>query len=201
MIQAVIFDYGNVLSRTLDPRPRAVWEDKIGLAPGGLQQAVHNDQSWVEAQCGRMSIAAYWNEVGKTLNLTPPEVKALRMDFYRGDSRNDDLVARIDQMRTTGLRTAILSNFSPELRPMLTQQALQQRFDTIVISAEIGVMKPAAAAYQAVLDRLALPAARCVFIDDQAANIAAAQALGMYGIVFRDNASCLAALDRLLMGN
>jgi putative hydrolase of the HAD superfamily len=199
MIQAVIFDYGNVLSQTLDPRPRAVWEDKIGLTSGGLQQAVHNDQSWVEVQCGRMSTAAYWNEVGKTLNLTPQEVAALRMDFYRGDSRNDDLVARIDQIRTTGLRTAILSNFSPELRTMLTQQALQQRFDAIVISAEIGVMKPAAAAYQAVLDRLALPAARCVFIDDQAANIAAAQALGMYGIVFRDNASCLAALDRLLI--
>jgi FMN phosphatase YigB (HAD superfamily) len=45
---------------------------------------------------------------------------------------------------------------------------------------------------------LDLPAAACVFIDDQPGNIDAAKALGMQGIVFRDNPSCIAALTRLL---
>jgi glucose-1-phosphatase len=198
MIQAIIFDYGNVLSHTLDRQPRALWEHKLGLAPGALQRTVHNDHSWVEVQCGRLSVDAYWNEVGQTLNLTPQGVAALRADFYRGDRRNDGLVAHIDQLRATGLRTAILSNFSTELRTMLAQQALPHRFNAIVISAEIGIMKPATAAYRAVLDRLALVPECCVFIDDLAANVEAAQAMGMQGIVFRDNRSCFAALERLL---
>ena len=112
--------------------------------------------------------------------------------------RNSELVDWIDQMRSSGLRTAILSNFSVELRSFLEQQALIDHFDQIAISAEIGVMKPAAEAYQAVLAMLDLPADACVFVDDLPANIDGAQALGIHGIVFRDNPSCIAELDRLL---
>lgn len=122
----------------------------------------------------------------------------MRSDFYRADLRNDELVAYIAQMRRAGLRTAVLSNFSKELRAFLMHHDLLPHFDQIAISAEMGVMKPAPQAYYEVLAMLDLPAADCVFVDDQPANIHAAQALGIHGIVFRDNPSCIAALDRLL---
>ena len=197
MIRAVIFDYGSVLSRTLDPQLRAAWEEQLGLEPGGLQQAVHNDRSWIEAQCGRLPVEAYWTDVGQRLGLTPPETAQMRTDFYRADRRNDELVEYIAQIRTAGLQTAVLSNFSLELRLLLEQHALLKHFDQIAISAEIGVMKPAAKAYHTVLAMLDLPATACVFVDDQPVNIRAAQVLGMHGIVFRDNPSCIAELNRL----
>ena len=200
MIQAIILDYGNVLSRTLDPRPRAHWENRLRLTPGALQRVVHNDHTWVEAQCGRLSVDDYWQNVGQTLNLTSQDIASLRQDFYRGDVRNNDLVTCIDQLRSGGLRTAILSNFSTELRSLLHQQDLQRRFDVIVISAEIGIMKPAIAAYRAVLDQLDLAPECCVFIDDLSTNVEAAHTLGMQGILFRDNASCFVTLDGLLRG-
>ena len=158
MIKAVIFDYGSVLSRTLELQPRRVWEQKLGLDPGDLERAVHNDGSWVEAQCGRMTVDAYWDNVGAQLGLAPANIAQLRVDFYRGDRRNNPLVVRIDAMRKAGLQTAILSNFSTELRPFLAQQDLLHRFDHIAISAEIGAMKPGARAYQSILDMLSLPA-------------------------------------------
>lgn len=198
MIRALIFDYGSVLARTLDPRPRAAWEKRLGLEAGGLQQVVHNNTSWVEAQCGRLPVAAYWIDVGQRLGLTPQETDRLRNDFYRADCRNDELVAYIARMRSAGLQTAVLSNFSVELRFFLDQHKLLNHFDQIAISAEIGIMKPAPKAYQEVLRMLDLPAATCVFVDDQPVNIEAAQALGMHGIVFRDNPSCIAQLNRLL---
>lgn len=198
MIRALIFDYGSVLSRTLDPRPRIAWEKQLGLEADGLQQVVHNDTSWVEAQCGCLPVEAYWIDVGQRLGLTPQETSRLRTDFYRADCRNDELVAYIARMHSAGLQTAVLSNFSVELWILLDQHHLLQHFDQIAISAEIGVMKPAAEAYQEVLRMLDLPAAACVFVDDQSVNIEAARALGMHGIVFRDNPSCIAQLDRLL---
>jgi putative hydrolase of the HAD superfamily len=143
-------------------------------------------------------VAAYWLDVGQQLGLKPNETARMRHDFYRGDKRNDELVAYIDQVRAAGLRTAVLSNFSVELRGFLEHHILLDRFDRIAISAEIGVMKPSAKAYQAVLAMLNLPAAACVFVDDQPGNIKAAEALGMQGIVFRDNPSCIAELTRLL---
>jgi putative hydrolase of the HAD superfamily len=60
-------------------------------------------------------------------------------------------------------------------------------------------MKPQPAAYRAVLDMLRVPATTCVFVDDQPANVAAAQALGMHGLVFQNTPACLALLDSLLL--
>jgi putative hydrolase of the HAD superfamily len=197
-IEGVIFDYGRVLAHTQHQQPRAAWERRLGLPPGALTRAVHNEHSWIAAQRGAITIDRHWQEVGTTLGLLPADTVALRAAFYRGDVLNMDLVACIDRLRARGLRIGLLSNFSTDLRAMLVQQELHQRFDALAISAEIGVMKPDAAAYQAVLAMLRLEAPACVFIDDIPANVEAAQAIGMQGIVFADNPSCLAALTHVL---
>ena len=201
MIQGVIFDYGNVLSATRDPRPRAAWERKLGLPAGQLGRMVHNDHSWVAAQCGHISVDDYWQGIGKVLHLPPDDVAQLRTDFYRGDMRNDALVVRLDAMRQAGVRLGILSNFSQELWTLLEQQDLRHRFDAIAVSADIGVMKPNPAAYHAILEMLSLPPEACLFIDDLPDNIAAAQALGLHSIMFRDHPSCLAEIDRRWTGS
>ena len=198
MIRGVICDYGSVLARTLDAKPRAAWERRLGLEPGSLERTVHNAGSWIEAQCGRITADTHWQDIGAQLGLTPADTAALRADFYRSDRRNDNLVTRIVRLRATGCRLSILSNFSLELYALLDQHDLRRHFDHIAISAELGIMKPHAAAYEAILTMLDLPAASCVFIDDMPANVVAAQALGIHGIVFRDNASCFAALDRFV---
>jgi putative hydrolase of the HAD superfamily len=197
--RAVIFDYGNVLTRTLDPTPRARWEQRLGLEPGALQRLVHNDDSWIAAQCGRITAAAHWHEVGRALQLPPGELLALQHSFYSGDVLNTALLMRLDALRAAGIRTALLSNFSTDLWRLLAQHDLLRRFDHLAISAEIGVMKPQPAAYRAVLDMLRVSATTCVFVDDQPANVAAAQALGMHGLVFQNTPACLALLDSLLL--
>src|ERR671937_87844 len=200
-IKSVIFDYGRVLAWTQHQEPRAAWERRLGLAPGALTRAVHNQHSWIAAQHGTISIDAHWQEVSTALRLTPADTTALRAAFYAGDVLNVELVACIDGLRAHGLRVGLLSNFSADLRAMLAQQDLLRRFDALAISAEIGIMKPDAAAYQAILAMLRMEAHTCVFIDDAPANVAAAQAVGLHGIVFEDNPSCLAALTHLLGRN
>jgi len=197
-IQGVIFDYGRVLAWTQHQEPRAAWEHQLGLAPGALTRVVHNERSWIAAQRGTISIDAHWQAVSTALRLTPEDTAALRAAFYAGDVLNVELVACIDRLRTSGLRIGLLSNFSADLRAMLAHQDLLRRFDALAISAELGLMKPEAAAYRAILTMMQMEAHTCVFIDDVPANIAAAQAVGLHGIVFEDNASCLAALTRLL---
>lgn len=197
-IRGVIFDYGRVLAHTQYQEPRAAWERRLGLEPGALTRAVHNAHSWIATQRGEITIDRHWQAIGTALGLRPEDTTALRAAFYSGDVLNVELVACIDRLRTSGLRVGLLSNFSADLRAMVVQQDLLRRFDALAISAEIGVMKPDAAAYRAVLAMLGMEAQTCVFIDDVPANVAAAQAVGLHGIVFEDNASCLAALARLL---
>jgi putative hydrolase of the HAD superfamily len=197
-ITGVIFDYGRVLAWTQHQAPRAAWERRLGLAPGALTRAAHNEHSWMAAQRGTITVDAHWQEVGTALGLTAEDTVALRAAFYAGDMLNTELVACIDRLRAIGLRVGLLSNFSADLRTMLAQQDLLRRFDALAISAELGVMKPDAAAYRAVLAMLGMEPHTCIFIDDIPANVAAAQAVGIHGIVFEDNPSCLAALMHLL---
>lgn len=57
-------------------------------------------------------------------------------------------------------------------------------FEGIVVSGEEGVIKPDPRIFRILLDRYGVPAETAVFIDDVAANAAAASALGMHGIHF-----------------
>ena len=199
-VKAVIFDYGGVLARTVDPAPRAAWERDLGLAPGALTAAVHDKQLWVAAQNGSITSDAHWRAVGEALGLSVSQLRELRASFYGGDVLNHELLACIDRLRQQDIALGLLSNFSTDLRGMLEAQDLLRRFDHVAISAEIGVMKPDAAAYEAILGMLTLPASACAFVDDLPANVAAARALGMHGIVFEDTTSCLVSLERLLRG-
>ena len=199
-IEAVIFDYGGVLARTVDQEPRAAWERQLGMTPGTLTSTVHDEELWVAAQMGSIHSDAHWQAVGKALRLNDLRLREMRRAFYAGDVLNEQLLSAIDCIRRQGLRVGLLSNFSSDLRGMIEAQDLPRHFDRIAISAEIGVMKPDPAAYEAVLGMLALPASVCVFVDDLPVNVAAARALGMHGIVFEDTVSCLEALHGLLRG-
>ena len=65
-----------------------------------------------------------------------------------------------------------------------------------MVSGIEGVMKPDAAIYRLLLDRNGLDAADCLVIDDTAANVTGAQAVGLDGIHFRDAPGLADALDR-----
>jgi hypothetical protein len=92
-IRGVIFDYGRVLAYTQNQAPRAAWEHRLGLEPGALTRAVHNEHSWIAAQCGVITIDRHWQVVGTRLGLLPDDTAALRAAFYSGDVLNVELVA------------------------------------------------------------------------------------------------------------
>ena len=58
-------------------------------------------------------------------------------------------------------------------------------FDRIFVSHEIGLRKPGHAAFEHIAREIGVPLARILFLDDSAANIDAARALGMGAILVR----------------
>ena len=103
-----------------------------------------------------------------------------------------DLVARV---KAAGLRTAVLSNSWANEYP---REGWDELFDAVVISGEVGMRKPEPRIYQLLLDRLALPAGACVFVDDLAVNVAAAVQVGMVGVLHRSVDQTAAELEVLL---
>jgi len=107
-----------------------------------------------------------------------------------------DLVARLD---AADVPLFAITNFSHEFFPpfRMTEAALFDRFRGIVVSGEEKLVKPDAAIYRLALDRFGLPAAGTVFIDDNAANVAGADAVGMTGILFTGVDDLVPRLQRL----
>ncbi|MGH3418016.1 MAG: HAD-IA family hydrolase, partial [Streptosporangiaceae bacterium] len=70
-------------------------------------------------------------------------------------------------------------------------------FDAVVISAEVGMRKPEAAIFLLAAEALRLDPRECAFVDDVAANVAAAAACGMTGVLHTDPAATAAALADL----
>jgi 2-haloacid dehalogenase len=94
-----------------------------------------------------------------------------------------DLVAELD---AAGVPLYAITNFSGEFfAPFRAQEAaLFDRFRGIVVSGDERLTKPDPAIYHVALDRFGLEAARTVFVDDRADNVAGAEAVGMIGVVF-----------------
>ena len=92
----------------------------------------------------------------------------------------------------------VISNAPPSLPEGLEYLELATYFDTIVVSALVGVQKPTAAIFQIALDRLGVAAAESFFVDDIEENVTAATALGMAAaLIDRDDKHPQAACLRL----
>ena len=185
MIRAVIWDWGGVLMRTMDIRPRMAWERRLGLPPGMLADTFFGSQSWDRAQRGEASLDDVWAEVADRLGIRPADLSALRRDFWAGDYLDEELVGLIRELRRAGIRTALLSNHPTRLYRLLAGRGLIALFDTVVVSGEEGITKPDPAIYRLTLDRLGVSPAEAAFVDDWKLNVEAAGNLGLVAIRFR----------------
>ena len=96
-------------------------------------------------------------------------------------------------------KTGLLSNFSNDLRPKIENEwAIASAFDEIIISCEVGMIKPDPAIFNLMLDRLGVKVDESVFIDDRIKNIDGAKELGLHTIFFTDKEQAFGELARIL---
>lgn len=188
MIRAVIFDIGGVLVRTEDLEPRRKWERRFGLPDWGLAQLVFDSPAALEATVGRADESATWEHAARVLGLNADELAQLRSDFWAGDVYDDALIDYVRSLRPR-YKTGILSNAWPGARAFHQPRLNGETFDVLVFSSEEGVAKPAPEIYRRALARLGVTAPEAVFVDDVPENVAAACALGMAGVHFRQGMS------------
>ena len=93
----------------------------------------------------------------------------------------------VKDLIATGVRTLGLTNWSAEtFHHAVPAAPAIGLLEDVLVSGREGVAKPDAAIYALLIERYGLEPAHTVFIDDSPANVAAARALGLLGIVFAD---------------
>jgi len=199
-ITVVFWDLGGVLVRTEDRSKRERWEHRLGMEPRQLDRLIFGGDAGRKASVGEYSVDEVWEWVRQELDLSQEEGQQLARDFWQGDDLDSELVAYIRGLRVK-FQTGLISNAWLELRGMLENHwNIDDAFDDLVISAEVGLAKPDPAIYRLALERLNVEADRAVFVDDFIQNIAAAAEIGMHAVHFTNPDQAMADVNQLIGG-
>ncbi|HHX63910.1 MAG TPA: HAD family phosphatase [Chloroflexi bacterium] len=185
-IRAVVFDWGGVIQRTRSHMPRQRLDDELGLPRGGVERAVFESAVWEQASTGRCSADDAWEAIATSLRVAPDDLDEFVRRFFAGDRVDDEIVALIRRLRGRGVPVGLLSNAPPGRTrgTVAARWGMEGLFDVQVFSYEVGVLKPDARMYRAVLAALDVPAEDALFIDDSPANVRGALDVGMAAVLF-----------------
>jgi 2-haloacid dehalogenase len=184
---AVIFDIGNVLFHW-DPRflyERLIEDDRA--LDAFVRDVVTHD--W-----------HFQHDAGRAFVDTSAELAALHphhADLIAawGPRFNESVGGPVEGMHaivealdSAGVPLFAITNFSHEFFPPFRAEwpDLFDRFQGIVVSGEERLVKPDPAIYALALGRFGLAPGEAVFVDDNPANVAAAQAMGVASHRFED---------------
>lgn len=196
-IRNIFIDFGGVLVRTEDRTPRRRAAERLGLTEQELERIVFESESSRRASLGEIPEAEHWRAVAQTLRLPPPEAEAVIAEFFAGDRADARWLNFLRSLRPER-KVCLISNAWSGLRAWITRQGFADVFDQMVISAEVGLMKPDPRIYLLALQKLNARADESVFIDDMLVNVEAARSLGMTGIHFTHPERVLEELQALL---
>jgi HAD superfamily hydrolase (TIGR01509 family) len=180
----VVFDVGNVLLRW---DPRLVYRDLIPeperldwfmrhvcTAAWNIEQ--DRGRSWADGVALLVSQHPEWER----------EIRAYDERWHESvPGIVEESVAVLEALKARGDKVYAITNFSREKwAECLIRFPFLQSFDGVVVSAHERLLKPDPAIFSVLLNRYGLAAEDCIFIDDSAKNIAAAEDVGMRAVHF-----------------
>lgn len=102
-------------------------------------------------------------------------------------SRTDtETLSLVEELHHSGYKTPVLSNTIPPHMRVNRERNLFKLFEPEIFSCDVGWRKPEAEIYCIALERSGVAAAEAIFIDDVPGYVAAAEALGIDGILFQN---------------
>ena len=196
-IRAVLFDMGGVIVRTEYQSPRQHLAERLGMEYDDLVKIVFDSDSGYQASIGAITVEEHWAWVMKRLKCPVSEMDAIRHEFFAGDIIDRTLIDFLRSLRDK-YKTGIISNAWGDLREYIVREKFDDAFDHMIISSEVGTVKPEAKIYQIALEQVGVKPKEMVFVDDFAVNIEGCEKVGIKGILFKDPASALKQLKALL---
>jgi putative hydrolase of the HAD superfamily len=187
-LQAVIFDYGEVLSGPPDPEAHR----KL-LAIAGVSEEPFEKAYWahrLDYDADILNGQTYWQTVARDtgVDFTAQQiVQLLEVDARMWMNLNPAMLAWIPRIKDAGFRLGILSNMGDGvleyLRPRFSWLG---QFDQLTWSCELGVVKPDPAIYLHTIKKLNVKPEQALFIDNLQKNIVGAEEVGLNAALFEN---------------
>lgn len=198
-IKAIVFDFGGVIGKTdrqeiisFVAKSLSVSNEEAikileNLKASSLKDNIENDY-WLNED--------FWVNYSraKNIQLPPHWIEKLNDERLKAVRVIPGMISLVKNLKTQGYRVALLSNERKSQAQIKRKLGLYYLFDPTILSYEIRLRKPDLNAYYLMLNRLNLPAQNVLFIDDKPENVAAAKAIGIDAILFKDLSQLISAL-------
>lgn len=199
-IRNVVFDFGGVLVRW---QPEAVIAGFYADAAlrDLVRGAVIRHPDWIDIDRGTLSESDAVERFAARMSRPADEMRALMEHIKSSLTPMPESIALLNELVERGVPVYGLSNMSAPIFALLkSRHDHWSRFSGIVISGEVGLVKPEPEIFNHLAERYHLVPAETVFIDDHLPNIESARRLGFRTIHFADAGQCRRELDRHLSG-
>ncbi len=112
----------------------------------------------------------------------------------------DGAVELLAALAARGLRLALLSNIAIDIRPRLNQLGMLELFDTVLLSYEVGLVKPDPRIFERAVQAIEVAPSECVMVGDSPITDGGAAAAGITALIIPviDDRPQLAAVSRML---
>ncbi|MDO4867249.1 MAG: HAD family phosphatase [Clostridia bacterium] len=193
MIRNLLFDLVGVLMRfDTEGYYRA-----HGIGPGDaglLRREVFGSLEWAMQDRGTISEA---DATASIASRVPARLHGAVRDFVRRENRAilpvPGMEALTGELKERGFGLYLLSNISAAFHRFQADVPALRRFDGIMISADVGLVKPDPEIFRLACRRFGIDPVETAFIDDAPANAEAALHVGMKAFVFKDDVDALRA--------
>jgi putative hydrolase of the HAD superfamily len=189
-VRNVVFDFGGVLVRW---QPEAVIAGFYADEPlrALVREAVFRHPDWIDIDRGTLSESAAIERFAARMDRPVAEMRVLMQHIKDSLTPVPDSIALLEELAQRGIPLYGLSNMSAPIFALLkSRYGHWDRFRGIVVSGEIGLVKPEPEIFHHLAQRYGLVPAESVFIDDHLPNIESARRLGFRTIHFADAQQC-----------
>jgi len=198
-MKGLLVDFGGVLTTNVFESFRAFCEDE-GLDPEAIKRLFREDKRALECvrglERGELSEEGFAERFGELLELEPERRGGLVERMFRHIQPDEQMLEALRRARAQGVRTGLISNSMGAGR--YDRSRFPELFDGVVISGDEGMHKPEPGIYVLGCERVGLPPADCVFVDDLRQNCEGAEAVGMTAVLHRGAAKTVPRLEELL---
>lgn len=201
---ALVMDFGGVLTTPLQEAMAAFALD-AGIELQDLVRSAlraysgDSDGLVTDFETGRIDerefSEAFARRLGEVSGVDVP-AEGLVTRLFGALRLEDEMFELVRRARASGYRTALCSNsWGVELYP---HDTLEELFDVIVISGEVGLRKPDPEIFKLTVEKLGCDPSRCIFVDDHPGHLKSAQQAGMTTVLHKNPAQSIPEIQTLL---